>query len=153
MARCMRCGTAIEDVDSYCAGCIAQLRTVEVAEPVKKVTGGVRGRAIASIILGGISFYFIFFAWCILSYIGVFSLADQDWRFVIARLILCIYCLAVSLMPCGFNIPGIIQGTKALQLVGDYRPAKVGKILNLISILLCVTAIVICIIINFVKLL
>ena len=153
MARCFRCGAVIQDKASYCAGCIAQLRPVEVAAPVKKVTGGVRGRAIVSIVLGGVSLYFIFAAWCILSYIRVFSLADQDWRSVIAALLMYIYCFSVSLMPCGFNIPGIIQGNKALKLVGDYRPAKVGKILNLISILLSVTAIVICIIINFVKLL
>ena len=140
MEFCPKCGKPTEADASFCSSCGADLRPAVVAEPVKKVTGGVRGRAIASIALGGESLIIALASWYFLLLQSVCSLAFEDLP-TVAAVFMYIYVFLFALIAIGCNIAGLILGNKALELFEGYRPAKIGKILNLICLLVCAAAI------------
>ena len=127
MAYCKQCGNEIESNVSFCPSCGADLRP---AEPAKKVTGGIRGKSIAAVALGGESLVFSGLACYFLLFQGLFSLALMEQRVPIGAFIY-IYVFMFSLFSLGCCIAGKILAGKALEELEGYRLAKIlNKVLK-----------------------
>ena len=158
MAFCYRCGTETQSQLPYCPTCGAELRPKAAepinanpsqaeplnAEPVKKVDGGVRGRSIASVVLGGEALGISVAAWYFIFLQFLTSLIpDEDNATLFVGVFLFIYVFIFSLIALGSGIAGKILSGQALAKVENYRLAKIGSILSLIVIILSSAAIAI----------
>jgi len=143
MAFCSHCGKELESGAAFCSGCGADLRPIPATpeKPVSKVTGGIRGRGIASIALGGSALYFALFAWFFLLFQGVFTAVFAGEE-VPLGVIFYVYVFLFSLFALACSIAGKILAGKALALLEGYKLAKIGNVLNLIGIILCAASLV-----------
>lgn len=158
MAFCYRCGTETDASLPYCSTCGAELHPKAAepinatpsqaepinAEPVKKVDGGVRGRSIASVVLGGEALGLSVVAWyfILLQFLTSF-IPDEDNVTIFVGAFLFIYVFVFSLIALGSGIAGKILSGQALKKVDNYRLGKIGSILSLIVIILSSAAIAI----------
>lgn len=157
MAFCYRCGTEVHSQLPYCSTCGAELQPKAAepinavpfqaeplnAEPVKKVDGGVRGRSIASVVLGGEGLGISVAAWYFILFQFMFSaILSQQPEFRAMGSIFYIYVFVFAVIALASGIVGTILSRQALAKVDGYRLAKTGKILSLIVVILSATALV-----------
>ena len=136
MAYCKQCGNEIESNVSFCPSCGADQRP---AEPEKKVTGGIRGKSIAAVALGGESLGLSGFTLFYLLIQGIFSLAFLKNDFPVG-VFFYVYVIIFGLISLGSSIAGKILAGKALEELEGYRLAKIGKTLNQVAIILNIAA-------------
>ena len=154
MPFCSNCGKAIADNVSFCPNCGAsqapQAAEVPVpvqpvvpavpTEPVQKVTGGIRGKSIASTVLGGTGLLFGGLAWFFILIQLLFSASASYREGVMFTWMMYIYILIYGLIGLGCSIAGKILADKSLAQLNDYKVAKIGRTLSVISLLVNVSA-------------
>lgn len=141
MNYCFHCGKEIPQDYSFCPHCgkaLKQEAPLYTAEPVKpKVDGGIRGKSIASLVLGGegvglsiAALYLLVFELFMFAVLGITDSGEEAFS-----LVFYIYVFVFSLISLGLSIAGRILAGKVLETLPDYKMAKIGNILSLVGLI------------------
>ena len=151
MNYCFHCGKEIPEGSGFCPACGHsvvgyQYPPVE-AEPVKPTAdGGVKGRSIASVILGGEGIGFGIATFIYLMVEGLvyllINLTEEVAELAAASAVFYIYIFIFALFSLSLCITGKILATKALEKMPDYKLPKIGRILCVIGIIVTSVALV-----------
>ena len=145
MSYCFHCGKELPEGSGFCPACGHSVEGYQYppveAEPVKpKADGGVKGRSIASIILGGEGIGF--------GIVTIFYLLIQGLMFLVIHVsgegpelavlpaVMYLYIFIFSAFSLGLCIAGKILAGQALKKLPDYRLPKIGRILCVIGIII-----------------
>lgn len=148
MNYCFNCGKEVAQGSTFCPHCGKALQKeapVYQAEPVKpKVDGGIKGKSIASLALGGegiglslASLYFLFLEFFIFTMLGMADHGEEAFSFIVY-----VYVFIFALISLGLCIAGKILAGKVLATHPEYKMAKIGNILSLVGLISSASAMV-----------
>ena len=151
MNYCFHCGKELPEGSGFCPACGHSVEGYQYppveAEPVKpKADGGVKGRSIASIILGGtgIEFAIVTIVYLLLesvAFIMIRTFGESSTE-AAASMIAYIYIFFFAAFSLGLSIAGKTLAGKVLEKLPDYKLAKIGKILSVVGTIVSICVLV-----------
>ena len=145
MSYCFHCGKELPEGSSFCPACghsVGDYPQPPVeAEPVKpKLDGGVRGKSIASVILGGegIGFGIVTMFYLLLQGLVflVVRVSGESAELAVLPAFMYLYIFIFAIFSLGLCIAGKILAQKALEKLPDYRLPKIGRTLCIVGIII-----------------